>query len=250
LTESVSSSGFSTILQKNKDDINQIKTFQNMPVTTKARNIAFTSIVVGSLFFTGLFALQIIQGLFALVMVGCLGVGSFFSLRFLKAMDPAIQQKTRNYRIKVMTEEARKNSISQLDNQVLLKNDQLKAARKSRDNIGAMLKGIESEFRKSDPTSQYHSQKEQLYNTVKTAYEKVVVNVEKAKCDIDEFTEKVNEFKKMEKFSKLINKTLSALGSTNVDLDSILSLAAFEQIEDNFNNALVGIENASRDLEV
>ena len=100
-------SGFSAILEDNKKSMDKINEFKNQPVTAKQRNLIFAGILVGTLFLFMMFAVQIIQGVIALIMVIVLAAGSFFGIRFLKAADPLIKQKTKNFVLDKMIQEAR-----------------------------------------------------------------------------------------------------------------------------------------------
>lgn len=243
--------GFSTILQENKNEMARIKEYEKTPVSAKARNLVFAGSVLGSFFIIGLFATTIIQGVAALLVTGVFCLGSFFSLRFLKAMDPLIMQKTKNFKIESMVKEARKNAVAQLDNQILTNRDRLAVARDSRNKMGAMVERLKGQINVANAGTPMHEKKKDILERVNDSYKKVVENVDKAAQAFAEFENKVKEYREMEAFATLANEAMSYFATSSADkLDEMLSLAAFEQIDTNFNGALISIENSARDMEL
>lgn len=243
--------GFASILQENDTKMRSIKAYEKAQISTKARNIAFAGMTLGTMFILGLFAVQIIQGVFSLVVAGAFCIGSYFGLRFLKSMDPLIKQKTKNFKIEQMVKEARIHSIAQLDNQVLKNHKRLQTAREARDQMGALVEGLRSKIDPANVGKAMHTKKTELLNRVKTSYDKIVVNVDKAAATNKIFEEKVKDYKEMDAFAELANAAMSCIGSAGVDkLDEMLSLSAFEQIETDFNSSLISIENSARDMAI
>jgi hypothetical protein len=194
--------------------------------------------------------MQILTGIVALVASGVLLIGGFLGVRFLKTMDPVIKQKTRNMLIEKMFEEARQSSIAQLTNHVLSNAKKLESARKARDKMGAMVMTLEADVDFNDTESKSNAKKMKIYRKVKDAYDTVVSNVDNAAIKHKEFEEKVEEYKDLERFTKMAGEAM-ALFDDGADskLNDMLSLESFEHIDSEFNTAIVTIENNARDME-
>ena len=243
--------GFPAIIQENKNEMAKIKEYEKTPVSAHARNLVFTGTVLGSFFIIGLFATTIIQGVTALFVTGVFCLGSFFSLRFLKAMDPLVRQKTKNFKIEAMVKEARTHAVAQLDNQVLDNRNRLEIARDSRNKMGAMVERLKGQVNVDNAGTPLHEKKRDILERVYKSYQEVCKNVDRAALAFAEFEDKVKEYKEMEAFATLANEAMSYFGTSGADkLDEMLSLAAFEQIETDFNGALVSIENSAKDMEL
>jgi hypothetical protein len=247
-TAQATSTGFSTILTENKNQMAKIREFEAQPITTKARNLAFVGVVIGCVFLTGLFALQIIKGTIALLFVFIFFIAMYYGLKLLRQMDPVIYQKIKNKKLELMYGEARKNAIYQLDNQVITNAQRLEAARTSRNEVGGMVRELENEVKRSDPNGMYHAGKVEMFNTLKKACDTICANIDRAALAFDSFERKVNEFKTMDKFTQKVSKAMGILGGMGMDkMEERLSLVAFEAIEGDFNTAICAIENATRD---
>lgn len=242
------STGFSEILSENKNAISKIKNFEAQPITTKARNLAFAGLTVGSVAFIGLFAAQIISGIAALIATFAFAGSMFFGIRFLRAMDPVIRQKTKNLVLNSMYSEARKNAVAQLDNQVITNAARLKNARHARDKMGALVQKLESAVSSTDPSNSYYKQKKDMLDRVEKAYIMFKTNTDKAAKANQVFETKVKEYKDMERFAQIAGEALSLFDKSGNKLEDMLSLAAFEQIEEDFNSAIISIENTANDM--
>lgn len=242
-------STFSSIIEANKQKLNEIEQYRKAPISTKARNLAFGGLTIGTGVLFILFASQIITGMLALLLSLGVGVGGFFSLRFIKEMDPLIQQKTRNNRLKWMMNEARKHAIYQLDNQVLANKDRLTKARQARDKMKALILKMEGKINPANEGTPMYKRKTEALATVKDAYALMEANLEKGVQANQAFKQKVLEYKDMDTFATIAAEAMSLLGSSgSKDLEEMLSLTSFDSIETNFHEALVSIENSARDM--
>lgn len=240
---------FADILKGNKSEVERIKAYEKEPITTKARNIAFAGMVFGGFVLFAAFAMQIITGVFALVITVLSGGLIFYGIRFLNKMDPLIQQKTKNLVMKKMMEEAQKNAVSQLDNQVITNLERLTKARNGRDTMGGLVKKLKSQVQKTPSEKAIYKRKSEMLETVEKAYKEVSSQLEKGAIANKAFEEKVEEFKDMNNFTALAGDAMSIANSSKGDkMDEMLSLAAFESIENDFNTALVAIENQATDM--
>ena len=239
---------FSNILESNKNDLAKIEEFKNAPITTKARNLAFGGMMVGGFALFVLFAAQIITGMLALVVTVGAAAGTWYGLKFLRAMDPVIQQKTKNARLKWMVEEARKNAIFQLDNQVIVNKQRLGKARDARDKMNALVMKLERKIDPKNAGTPNHTRKTEMLNKVRTAYETMAANLDKGAKANNEFKQKVKEYKDMDSFTALAGEAMSMLGASGAkELEEMLSLAAFDSIETGFDSAVSAIEHAAAD---
>lgn len=249
-TTILSSGTFGNILQENKGALSKIKEIRNSPITTTARNIIFAAVSIGGIFFITMFVFQVLTGMLALIGVAIVTLFLFFGLRFIKNADPLIKQKSKNFLLKKMVEEAKKNSVEQLQNHVLSNVEKLSNAKKARDKMGVLVEKLKSSIDFDDNESNSNKKKIEIYTRVKDAYSIVKVNVENAKESHNLFEEKVNDYKDLDKFTKIANEAMSLFdNSSNSKLNEMLSLESFEHIDTEFNTAIVTIENNAKDME-
>lgn len=242
------SSQASSAFSANKSDMNAIKSLRDSPITSKGRNIAF--MVVAFLLFVMaiMFATQIIAGVFALVLTVVTTVGGFMGLRWLKSMDKLVKQKTKNTKLKWMIEEAEKNAMSQLNNAVLDNAQKYEDSKIALLKINAQLKSLKSKL-DPDTTSANHKRMSEVITTIQKAYAQKKITVAKVGKLNDEFKDKVDQHKQMKQFSDAAADIQSLLSSgSDAELDEMLSLAAFDAIEMQFNEAVSSVE-VSADME-
>lgn len=249
MESSLTNSGFASILSGNKEKMAEITAYENKPVTATKRNLLFAGGTIVGLLILSLFVLQIIKGAIAFGVVAVVGVGAFFGLRFLKAADPLIRQKTKNYVLKQMVEEARKNAVIQLENQILTNRKRLEQGRDARNKMGGLVEKLKGKINPKNEGKPTYEKKVQMLERVQNAYNQICINMQKAKKADVAFAEKVAEYKDMDSFASIANEAMQMFSdSDNQGLEEMLSLAAFEHIEDEFNVALVEIENKTFDM--
>jgi hypothetical protein len=232
----------SSMFSDNKLDMQAIKNLKNEPITSKGRNVAF--MVVAALLFVMviMFAVQIITGIFALVLTVVTGVGGFMGLRWLKSMDKLVKQKTKNTKLKWMIEEAEKNSMSQLQNAVLDNAQKYQNSLDALAKINAQLRSLKSKL-DSDTSSANYKRMSEVISTIEKAYAQKKITVSKVSKLNEEFKEKVEQHKQMKSFSVAAADIQSLLSSgSDAELDEMLSLAAFDSIEMQFNEAVSSVE--------
>lgn len=249
----MSQTTFGSILKENKQKMSDIEKYRSESVTTKSRNYLFMGLTgVTSIMFV-LFATQIIAGVFALFLTGVMAVGGWFGYRGIRALSPAIMQKTKNLNIKMMVEEAKRNAVVQLDRQVLENTERLKKGREARDMMGGTLSKMKTELSDSeeDTNSSFYKQKEEVINRVQSAYDHICKYLDSAKAANERFETKVSEYKKLDKLSAMAEAALSTFDSNaGIDINEMLSLEAFESIDDSFHTSLTALENQARDLPI
>jgi hypothetical protein len=245
------SSGFSQIMNSNKAEISRIDQYKSKKITTNQRNIVFAAVFIGTLFFFMMFAAQIITGIFALFLTSAFGVASFFGIRFMRMADPLIKQKMKNAILKRMMDEARRNAVSQLDNQVIKNRERLTAARDARDRMGAAVQRLKSMINPANKGKPTYERKVEMLKKVEAAYKTICEMLKKGAEANKKFEEKVIEYKDMEKFADEVQSAMSLFKQTSgKQLEDMLSLEAFTHIEQEFNLALVTIENQTSDMQL
>lgn len=241
--------GFTEVLTDNKERMGAIETYKNAPISRKAQMVTFGGLAIGGTVLASIFALQIISGMVALVAIGVVGVVGVFGIRALRQADPLIQQKLKNKILEAMYNEASKNAIIQLSNQVIINEQKLSNARKSRDKMGAMVKNLESKVATSSESNKPKMQK--TLDALSAAYQSTIISVDRAQVSIKEFETKVNDFRELDRFNKEAGAVLAMFESSGNDkLNEMLSLESFSSIETEFNTAITSIENSAHDAEL
>ena len=242
---------FAVIQTENNQRIHAIEEFKNAPITRKAQLAATGGVIIGGGILATVFAAQIITGALALVTIGAVTIGGFFTLRFLKNADPLIQQKTRNHLLKKMYEEASERSIEQLTNQVLVNASKLKSGRQARDKMGAMVSNLRTKVQNLLPTSSNKQRMEETLAKLADAYEQVITNMDKAAHAHKDFEQKVDDYREMDRFNKEAGAVLEMFEANGGDkLSEMLTLEAFSSIDQDFSTAIISIENSSRDAKL
>ncbi|RJG42504.1 hypothetical protein [Motilimonas pumila] len=251
-TESTISNTFANVLEQSNHAIAEIREKQTTPITATARNIAFACLAVAGSLLLGLFLLQIIQGVLALFIAVGAALALFYGLRFLKAMDPLVKQKTQNFVLQKMIDEARENNTRQLDSLVLQGAERLKHARASRDKMGGYVKKLQSKLAKSNPNTDSNYQvKAEMLQKVENAYQAIRTNVDRAAKSNKAFEKKVACYKDMAEFSDIVGEAMNFAAATSGNkLEELLGLEAFASIEGEFHQAMVSIENSVSDYEI
>lgn len=240
---------FSEIVNNNDQELAKIEKYRKEKLSNTPRNLIFAGLVTLGVLTAGLFALQIIAGVVALAATAVVGVGGFFGLRWLKSMDVVIRQKTKNQRIKLMREEAKKNATAQLDNQVLLNEERLGDARVARDKMGASIENLKSKVNPANKGKPTYEKKIAVIERLESAYHQVINNLDKAARANKLFEEKVQEYKDMDAFSQVASEAMELFENTaGHKLEDMLSLEAFNSIDHEFSTALISIENSARDM--
>lgn len=249
MAEATQKSGFTLIKEENEKRIQSIENFKNAPITRKAQTVGAIALGTGTAVVGAMFAFQLITGAMALIVTGGVLAAGYYGLKYLKNADPLIQQKIKNNIIKAMYEEASKNAIEQLRNQVLDNQTTLTNARKSRDKMGASVARLKDQAAKASEANR--PKMEATANKLEEAYESVKVNVTKAQQKFQEFELKVRDYEEMDRFNRDAGAILSMIEQdSNAKLKEMLSLESFASIENEFNTAIISIENSAKDAEL
>ena len=250
MTETTKVLSLGSLVEQSNNQIAEIKREQNAPVTATARNIGFVVFSLVGVFLAGFIALQIITGTVALLV----GVGGmalmFYALRYLTMNDKHIKQKMRNRVIANMIEEAKTHKIETLTNMVIDSKTRLDGARKARDKMGGYVNKVKNKLEQADKSSSHYARMCQMAETVEKAYVLVQQSVERAGNIHKNLSLKVQEYKDMAEFTDIVNDAMSFAKSNTDSLQEILGMEAFAAIDQDFQEAMVTIENSVADYEL
>lgn len=245
----VKNKDFTGVIDDTATELKKIEAFKNKPISDTAQRIAFVMLVAFGLIMASMFIFQVFVGMVALVMVAVTAVAMWAGWAYVKRLDPLLQQKARNGILKRRIEEARRNAIYQLDNQVIDRHKKLKEAQAARDKMGALVMSMKDKIANGDPESATVKKMVAILTNIETAYSAVKVNLEKAKQANAQFEQKVKEYKDLDAFSTIAGEAMAMFSeSSDVKLQEMLSLEAFSAIDSDFNSAIVSIENSSKDI--
>ena len=243
--------GFNEILENTEWQKQYIKKERDAPITATARNVGFAGFTLAGALVFILFASQIITGIAAFILTAATGIGGYIGIRWLKAMDPVIKQKTKNTRLKWLMEDARNNAIYQLENLIIDKKRRLENARSARDKMQALVQKLRDKINPKNKGNPNYEKKVLMLEKVETASDKMALNIDKGAKAFEDFKRKVYEYKDMDSFTSLAGEAMAMFSSTGgKELEEMLSLEAFDSIETNFNEAIISIENSAHDYEI
>jgi len=231
---------------RNDADIQKIKDLEGKTFNVKQRNMLMAGGIVGLFILCIMFSAQIISGIGALIVL-VIGLPLAFWLgNLIRKADPLIQQKTNNFLLKKATEEAAKNSIQQLDNDLLSKKEKVQTARTKRDEVLGQIKTLEKNIGDMSSSSEFRPKMEKTLETFKTAYAIFAKGIKEADKATKVFEGKVAEYKIYVKFTESAEAIAKAMNSED-SLGDLLSTVAFDAIDQQFNTALSAIENMELD---
>lgn len=237
----------SDFLQENKDVINTLKSEAKAEITPHKRNIIFIGSLLGLFVFT-FFAVQILTGLIALVSAAIILPAIWYGFRVIRANDKYIQQRIRNKALARQIKEASDNADVQLQNMSIAKEESIKVAANARDMLkGAVLK-IKNEIKNEPADSPVVKFAKESLDVLEPAAENASKIVTLRSDQAEAFKLKVQQHLKMKKISDMANQVIDATSATfDNALDNILSLTAFEAIEEEFYTATVKLESSVED---
>jgi len=195
-----------------------------------------------------MFASQIITGAFALILAGVTAVGGWYGAKFIKNMDPVIQKKMANHKIKKMLEMAQTEKIETLENYAISIKEKLKMISELR------KKAKSKEYKYQDKIKNSNDEKlnklySDLLNKIRMASNNLDIIYEKAK-EQDKTLQ--NELKILREKQEFIKDTADIINFLEDEsgkyMDELLAMTASNQIETEFNEILVSLENISENL--
>lgn len=233
---------FKKVLEKSEERIQNIKKERDTPTTNTTRNLVFGGVLVGTTLFAGMIFLQIITGIIVLGAVGIFSLGAFFVLKNFKKYDKLVAQKVKNHALSLQLKEAQANNIAQLKNTVLARKERLKEGINNHNKMGGYVEKLKQKIERACSEDPFIDQKKQTYERIHAAYLMNKDRLKKAKDSIDTFEKKVYHYEEMSEFTAMANKAMDTIA--NNELENMLSLAAFDSIDSEFCEAMVGLENA------
>jgi len=246
-TKTLKATSLVEIDNKYKEEIETIKNPSNMK-----RYLTFGGLVLGVGAVGILFASQIIHGAVALATAGIVGVVGYYGIKYLKNMDPYIQKKMANYKIKKLIEMAQKEKIETLENYAL-------SIKQKLEYINELRKKLKSKILKYDTkiataTSENNQELLKLYtdlsNKLKQAQQSIEIIYEKS---LAYDTKLQNELKILKEKQEFINETKDIINfledETGKYMDELLAQTASNEIENEFNDILSSLDNISKDIE-
>lgn len=241
---------FNEIMERNKQDISRINEYGSKKATTLYRNLLFgASSSVVFMFFI-LFAAQIIKGVFTLIFTCGVGVSLWIGTKMIKAADPVIRQKLRNAKYNAMIKEAKEFSIEQIIHWLELKEEKLNALIDARDQVNGNILKIEGKIGETVDERDIKLQNKMLV-PLKKNYEALIETIKEMTISNAQGKKELDRFRNMKDISEMIMNTIEMLDVVNGNtvMEDFLSLAAFESIDTQFNNALATLEGKTMDLE-
>lgn len=227
-----------------------ITKLQNMDLSsTKPQTMVLAGMGVGAVLLSGMFITTIISGIFAIAVTGVAGIGGWFCLKNIKALEPAMRDKMRNKALEIMIKEAKKNSMQHLTNQVLQNTDETAEAGRALQKIQAMVMSLGDDLSKADPNRKSYVQKKKTYDAVAGAAVDMAQAYENVKAKNKEFEMEVEDHRSLAKFNDAAGDIAALIDQGNgKSLDDILNIEAFEAISDGFNESIVAIRHGAKQM--
>ncbi len=220
---------------------NAILDFKNKPITHTKRNLIFVGGSMVGLLLLGSIIMQVIAGVTALVVAGGAMLGSVYLYRVIKANDAHIQKVIRRKAYQRMVREAREYAIEHLELEVQNKSDKISDQKKSLVKIKEVLAKMKSSLMKSTNESVIQQQKEMVAK-VQGIVERKEDNLRQASDSLNEFRQEVANYQQLDQMANLLQEAIDLSQDDDEEIKNLLTLKAFESIEDNFNNAFTQLE--------
>jgi len=232
---------------KYKKEIEEIKNPSNLK-----RYLVFGGLVVGIGTIGILFASQIIHGTIALATAGIVGIAGYYGIKYLKNMDPYIQKKMANHKIKKLIEMAQKEKIETLENYALNIKQKLEYINELRKKIKSKILKYQTKISKAQADNNQELVK--LYNDLLNKLLQAQQSIETIYQKSIEYDKKLqNELKILKEKQEFINETKEIINfledETGRYMDELLAQTASNEIENEFNDILSSLENISQDIE-
>ena len=222
------------------DEIKQLQAaVENPSAATRNKMALITGGIL--LVLTFMFSAQIISGILALAMlvVGIpILIWAFIALR--KA-DPYIKQKLDNELLKLRVNEASKNRIEQLSNDLIARREKIETAKKARAKMLGQIKTLEKQLKEANPTSSFYNNMKEQFDKFQKAVDLIKDKIQASIIATDKFEDKVKEYKQYHKFTQTAQELTAALKGDST-LENMLTDVAFEAIDNDFNTAMADID--------
>jgi len=236
------------IEEQNNKNILAVKELSKVQITPLQRNIAIGTLGVISLGSISVMAISALTTTAALGGIALIGGVFYYGISYLKKMDPIFRQKMIRYQQEAMEKEAKKHAVSYLESYLQYKEEQVIEAKRKRDKIGGIVRNLKGKIN-FDDKSPATLKKIEMYETLKKASDLNSEDVDRTIEQKNAFAKKLEEYKTMQEFTEEVGAAFEVIGEANEKLKERLSLAAFNQIDKDFNETMVSIENRAKDVE-
>lgn len=212
------------------------------------RWVIAASVILGSLFLVSLVANQIISGAIALAIAGGIGISGYYIIKLLKNYDPVIQEKIKNDAINKLIKQAQEDKIAQLIKYQNYLEKYLETARQLRNKNDVLLKKYYERLENTENETLKAERAKIIKKLVemKEAIEKVE---NKAKKTLDEFKVQVTIAKEKLEVIEETQDLVSFLQNSGTSFEKFLVDESLNQLEKEFLDISVTINNLSKDLE-
>lgn len=242
---------FDKINGANADSIAKVKSLRDKPIKASTQFILAIGAFIFGLLALGLFILEIVKGILALILLVTTAVVGFVFIKAIYESGPAIQQKIRNRKMAMMMKEARVYAIEQLQNEVLRKTSILEDKKKNRDRLGAMVAKMKSTISQEPANSKIAEKMSTNLTSFEANYNKYCSYITQQKQVITQYEQEVANAKKLDEFNTVASEFMSLMTeTTDSKLEEMLSVASFAAIEDAFEHNTIAMNNVMADLEM
>ena len=225
------------------NNIDQIKQLQHAAENPSAATRNKLAIGVGTvlLVLSIMFSTQIISGVLALAML-IVGVPILIWVFIaLRKADPLIKQKLDNELLKLMVNEASRNRIEQLSNDLITRRAKIESAKQARIKMLGQVKTLEKQLKEANKNSSFYTNMKEQFDKFEKAVDIIKVKIQTSVEATDKFEEKVKEYKQYHKFTQTAQELTAALKGDST-LENMLTDVAFEAIDNDFNGAMAEID--------
>ncbi len=245
IIEKVKSNSLTKIQDEYKKEIEELK----KPPSNIKRYLLFFGISLILVFLASLVANQIITGSVALI-VGFVAIVILgYGIKTLKALDPVIEKKLRNQKMKMLIEEAQRRTIETISNYVLALDEYNKYAKKLRNKVDAMISKYKEKLQNSSDEYLQNEYKK-LLNKLLKAKEAIEIIEKNSLEKKKEFEKKLKIAKEKYEFTKETKDIVDFLEHhADNSLEKMLVDTSFSTLDKEFNEITATIENLAKDIE-
>jgi len=215
---------------------------------TWIRWVLVAGTVLGSLFLVSLVANQIITGSIALAIAGGIGISGYYIIKLLKNYDPVIQEKIKNDAINKLIKQAQEDKIAQLIKYQNYLEQYLKTARELRNNNNMLLKKFYEKLEKTENEA-LKAERAKIIKKLVEMKEAIEAVEEKAKKTLDDFKVQVTIAREKLEVIEETQDLVSFLQNSGSSFEKFLVDESLNQLEKEFLDITVAIDNLSKDLE-
>jgi hypothetical protein len=212
------------------------------------RYIIGGGIIFGSLFLASLVATHIITGTLAIAIAAIIAVVGYYGYKAIKIYDPIIQTKMRNNKIKTLIQEAQEKKIETLTAYVQYLDDYLKEAKTLRNKVDMLLEKYHQKAK--DTEDEYlKSEYQKLIDKLEKSKQAIETIVKVSKDKKEAFEKKLKIAREKYDFIKETQDIVSFLENSENEIDKILVDESLNQLEKEFLQISVTIENIAKDIQ-